>query len=106
MRRTLLLLAAFALACSGGATPQAAAGGAEVAPGIQIEHITQGTGANPTASDIVVVHYEGRFQDGRVFDSSIQSGQPARFPLGGVIPCWTQGLQQMKVGGKAKLTCA
>jgi FKBP-type peptidyl-prolyl cis-trans isomerase FkpA len=104
MYRSLLLLAAFALACSGGEKPKA--GGAEVAPGITIEHTAEGTGASPKATDVVVVHYEGRFQDGRVFDSSIQSGQPARFPLNGVISCWTQAIQQMKVGGKAKLTCA
>jgi len=51
------------------------------------------------------VHYHGTFTDGKVFDSSVQRGEPASFPLNRVIPCWTQGLQQMKVGGKAKLTC-
>ena len=51
------------------------------------------------------VHYEGRLSDGTVFDSSIKRGEPAVFPLGGVIKCWTEGVGQMKVGGKATLTC-
>jgi FKBP-type peptidyl-prolyl cis-trans isomerase FkpA len=53
----------------------------------------------------VKVHYHGTLRDGKVFDSSVQRGQPAVFGLTGVIPCWTEGLQKMKVGGKAKLTC-
>jgi FKBP-type peptidyl-prolyl cis-trans isomerase FkpA len=64
-----------------------------------------GSGASPQASDTVVVHYHGTFPDGSVFDSSVERGEPARFPLNRVIPCWTQGLQLMKVGGKAKLVC-
>ena len=64
-----------------------------------------GTGPSPTARDTVLVHYHGTFADGGVFDSSVERGQPARFPLNRVIPCWTQGVQQMKVGGKAKLVC-
>jgi FKBP-type peptidyl-prolyl cis-trans isomerase FkpA len=73
--------------------------------GLKIEHITAGTGASPTATSRVKVHYHGTFEDGRVFDSSVQRGQPAVFPLNRVIKCWTEGLQQKKVGGKAKLTC-
>jgi FKBP-type peptidyl-prolyl cis-trans isomerase FkpA len=58
------------------------------------------------ASDTVRVHYRGYFPDsGKDFDSSITRGQPIEFPLSGVIPCWTEGVQKMKVGGKAKLTC-
>jgi len=51
------------------------------------------------------VHYEGRFVDGKVFDSSLKRNEPITFPLGGVIPCWTEGVQLMKVGGKAQLVC-
>lgn len=67
--------------------------------------IKEGTGASPKASDTVKVHYEGTLIDGTVFDSSIKRGQPAEFPLNGVIPCWTEGVQRLKVGGKAKLVC-
>jgi FKBP-type peptidyl-prolyl cis-trans isomerase FkpA len=77
----------------------------KTASGMLIQHVKEGTGASPTASDQVKVHYEGRLVDGKVFDSSIQRGEPAEFPLNGVIPCWTEGVQTMKVGGKAKLTC-
>ena len=51
------------------------------------------------------VHYHGTLRDGTVFDSSVQRGEPISFPLNGVIPCWTEGVQKMKVGGKAKLVC-
>jgi len=64
-----------------------------------------GTGDAPKATDKVKVHYTGTLTDGTVFDSSVQRGQPATFPLNGVIPCWTEGVQMMKVGGKAKLIC-
>lgn len=59
----------------------------------------------PTATDRVKVHYRGTLVDGTEFDSSYARNQPAVFPLNQVIPCWTQGLQKMKIGGKAKLTC-
>lgn len=64
-----------------------------------------GTGASPAATDKVKVHYRGTLIDGTEFDSSIARGQPAEFPLNGVIKCWTEGLQMMKVGGKARLVC-
>jgi FKBP-type peptidyl-prolyl cis-trans isomerase FkpA len=105
--RLVLATAAIALlfACSD-SKPAADATGAVSAPsGLQIVHEREGSGRNPTPTDVVKVHYEGTFTDGRVFDSSIKRGEPASFPLNRVIPCWTQGLQQMKVGGKAKLTC-
>jgi len=65
----------------------------------------EGKGANPKASDMVKVHYHGTFPDGKVFDSSVDRKTPAEFPLNGVIPCWTEGVQKMKPGGKAKLVC-
>lgn len=64
-----------------------------------------GTGANPTASDTVRVHYKGTLTDGTEFDSSYKRGEPAVFPLNRVIKCWTEGVQLMKVGGKAQLVC-
>jgi len=74
--------------------------------GAVVVPIKVGTGASPSAADRVKVHYTGTLLDGKVFDSSRERNQPAEFPLGGVIPCWTEGLQQMKVGGRAKLVCA
>ncbi len=73
--------------------------------GMLIKHTTPGNGPSPTATDQVKVHYEGKLIDGKVFDSSKQRGEPATFPLNGVIPCWTEGVQTMKVGGKAQLVC-
>jgi FKBP-type peptidyl-prolyl cis-trans isomerase FkpA len=73
--------------------------------GVKIVHTQVGTGANPKASDTVKVHYRGTLADGKEFDSSYKRNEPATFPLARVVPCWTQGLQKMKVGGKATLTC-
>ena len=64
-----------------------------------------GTGASPKASDSVKVNYRGTLIDGTEFDSSYKRNQPAQFPLSGVIRCWTEGVQKMKVGGKARLVC-
>ena len=64
-----------------------------------------GTGPSPGPADTVKVNYRGTFPDGREFDSSYKRGQPIEFPLSGVIKCWTEGVQRMKIGGKAKLTC-
>ena len=83
----------------------AAPGATRTASGIVITSLKAGTGASPKASDEVKVHYEGKLVDGTVFDSSIKRGEPATFPLGGVIPCWTEGVQTMKVGGKSRLVC-
>lgn len=70
------------------------------------ESLVEGTGPSPTVQDVVRVHYRGTLQDGgKEFDSSYQRGEPMEFPLGRVIPCWSEGLQKMKVGGKARLTC-
>lgn len=83
----------------------AAAGAKKTESGIVITTVTPGTGSSPKATDKVKVHYHGTLTDGSVFDSSVQRGQPATFPLNGVIKCWTEGVQQMKVGGKSRLVC-
>lgn len=67
--------------------------------------VTAGTGESPEATDTVRVHYHGTLRDGAVFDSSRERGEPAEFPLNGVIPCWTENVQKMQVGGTAKLVC-
>ena len=73
--------------------------------GVVIRTLTAGLGENPKIVDRVKVHYHGTLRDGTVFDSSVDRGSPATFPLNRVIPCWTEGVQLMKVGEKAKLTC-
>lgn len=73
--------------------------------GLVLIPIKEGTGEMPKASDKVKVHYHGTFTDGKVFDSSVERKEPAEFPLNGVIPCWTEGVQKIKKGGKAKLVC-
>mgnify|MGYP002138233023 FL=1 len=80
--------------------------GAKVtASGLVFRSLQDGQGASPVATDKVKVHYRGTFPDGKEFDSSFKRNQPIDFPLNAVIPCWTEGVQLMKVGGKAKLTC-
>ncbi|HNW45399.1 MAG TPA: FKBP-type peptidyl-prolyl cis-trans isomerase [Elusimicrobiales bacterium] len=80
-------------------------GAVKLPTGVVYIPVKEGTGANPKAADMVKVHYHGTFPDGKVFDSSRDRGTPAEFPLAGVIPCWTEGVQKMKVGGQAKLVC-
>lgn len=76
------------------------------ASGLIYDSQVEGTGPSPKATDTVKVHYRGYFPDtGKEFDSSYARKQPIEFPLDGVIPCWTEGVQKMKVGGKAKFTC-
>lgn len=85
---------------------QAAMDGAETTDsGLIFTSLVEGDGAMPTASDKVTVHYHGTLRDGTVFDSSVDRGAPATFSLSGVIPCWTEGVQKIKVGGKARLVC-
>ena len=80
--------------------------GAERTPsGLIYIPVSEGTGAVPKATDTVKVNYTGKLRDGTEFDSSVKRGEPATFPLNSVIPCWTEGVQKMKVGGKAKLVC-
>ena len=73
--------------------------------GLVFQSVSLGQGATPKVSDAVKVHYRGTLIDGTEFDSSFKRGQPVDFALTNVIPCWTEGLQLMKVGGKAKLVC-
>ncbi len=73
--------------------------------GLVYRSLKDGTGPQPAATDRVRVHYKGTFPDGREFDSSYKRSEPTEFPLNRVIPCWTEGMQLMKAGGKAKLTC-
>jgi FKBP-type peptidyl-prolyl cis-trans isomerase FkpA len=80
-------------------------GATKTASGVIVTTIKPGSGPSPAATDKVKVHYTGKLIDGTVFDSSEQRGQPATFPLNGVIKCWTEGLAAMKVGGKSKLVC-
>ena len=101
MRSTLALLAALFI------TPAALAQATPVttASGLIYESLKDGSGAAPKATDTVKVHYRGTFPDGKEFDSSYKRGEPTEFPLNRVIACWTEGVQRMKVGGKARLTC-
>ena len=95
----LLTLATFAASAFAVAPPET------LPSGVKIVHMVDGTGAQPKASDTVKVHYRGTLADGKEFDSSIKRGAPASFPLNRVVPCWTEGMQKIKVGGKATLTC-
>src|SRR5262249_27065373 len=81
------------------------AGAGQLNSGLIYKTLKPGNGASPKVTDVVRVHYTGTLTDGKVFDSSVQRGEPAEFPLNGVIPCWTEGVQKMKVGEKARLVC-
>jgi FKBP-type peptidyl-prolyl cis-trans isomerase FkpA len=101
---------ALTLACSAHAADplqQAAAekGAVVSESGLVFLSLREGKGASPVATDTVKVHYRGTFTDGREFDSSYKRGEPTSFPLNRVIRCWTEGVQKLKVGGKARLTC-
>lgn len=86
-------------------TAAAAEGAVKTDTGLVYLETEAGEGETPAATDTVKVHYTGKLRDGTVFDSSVERGTPATFPLNRVIACWTEGLQMMKVGGKATLTC-
>lgn len=99
--KTLLTLSAAALIATG-----AFAQATEALPsGVKIVHTQPGTGASPQATSTVKVHYRGTLASGQEFDSSYKRNAPASFPLNRVVPCWTEALQKMKVGGKATVTC-
>jgi len=110
------LFSCAALALSLGALPAAAqnalldaaakeAGALVTNSGLVYRALKEGSGASPGATDTVKVHYKGTLADGKEFESSYARGTPIEFPLSRVIPCWTEGVQRMKLGGKAKLTC-
>jgi len=109
--KTLLLIVFAVFAAPAWSQSDAQAGAAQTAgdvvsaSGLIYRSIKEGSGASPAATDTVKVHYRGMFPDGKEFDSSYARGQPAEFLLNRVIKCWTEGVQQMKVGGKALLTC-
>ncbi len=80
-------------------------GAQKLESGVVLVTMKEGTGPTPTATDNVKVHYHGTLTDGTVFDSSVERKEPVTFRLNEVIPCWTEGVQKIKVGGKAKLVC-
>jgi FKBP-type peptidyl-prolyl cis-trans isomerase FkpA len=100
-----LLLASLLAAPLSSVHAQQTPGPVTTASGLVYESLKEGSGESPKATDTVKVHYKGMFLDGKEFDSSYKRGEPTSFPLNGVIPCWTEGVQRMKPGGKAKLTC-
>jgi FKBP-type peptidyl-prolyl cis-trans isomerase FkpA len=104
MSKILPLAAALALTVSLNAVA-ADAKETKTASGIVITTLKEGSGASPKSTETVKVHYRGVLENGKEFDSSYGRGQPATFPLNRVIACWTEGVQTMKVGGKAKLLC-
>jgi FKBP-type peptidyl-prolyl cis-trans isomerase FkpA len=110
--RSFICLLALPFTTAAWSQPSDAAAKAAKEPGAQVSatglvflSLKEGSGPSPQASDKVKVHYRGTLPDGKEFDSSYSRGQPAEFPLDRVIKCWTEGVQRMKVGGKAKLTC-
>ena len=111
LRAALAALAAGActIALADDAAALAAAakekGAVKTASGLVYQSLKDGSGPSPAATDTVKVNYRGTLTDGKEFDSSAKNGGPVSFPLNKVIPCWTEGVQKMKVGGKAKLTC-
>lgn len=114
MKKLAVLLLTLAALPAGAQSPPAAdlaaraarEPGAVVLPsGLVYRATAEGAGTSPSATDTVRVHYRGVLADGKEFDSSIKRGQPAEFPLNRVIRCWTEGVQKMKPGGKATLTC-
>ncbi|MCB9708084.1 MAG: FKBP-type peptidyl-prolyl cis-trans isomerase [Myxococcales bacterium] len=80
-------------------------GAKKLPSGLVYKETKAGSGSSPKSTDVVKVHYTGKLVDGEVFDSSIERKEPTEFPLGRVMPCWTEALQLMKVGGKATIVC-
>ncbi|HUA87145.1 MAG TPA: FKBP-type peptidyl-prolyl cis-trans isomerase [Bryobacteraceae bacterium] len=112
MRTCLFFFAVLLAACSSKPEGQAFLDKAAAEPGairtpsgLVYKDLRPGNGPSPRPTDVVTVNYRGTLTDGTEFDSSYKRNQPAQFPLSQVIPCWTEGLQRMKVGGKAQLVC-
>ncbi len=118
MRALLLLPFVILVACGSDSPPpdtaaskayleKAAAepGAVKTPSGLIYRELRAGTGTSPAATDTVKVHYKGALVNGKEFDSSYKRNEPASFPLNQVIPCWTEGVQRMKVGGKSELIC-
>ncbi len=104
--RTATLIAALAVTSAVHAQTAAVLPVDKVLPsGVTLKWTVAGTGAKPRATDTVQVHYRGSLLDGKEFDSSFKRGEPTSFPLNRVVPCWTQALQEMKVGDTADVTC-
>ena len=101
--RTHICAAALCLAACAALAQQPAP--VKTASGLVYQSLKEGSGASPAATDVVKVHYRGTLPDGKEFDSSYSRGEPTEFPLNRVIKCWTEGVQMMKPGGKARLTC-
>jgi FKBP-type peptidyl-prolyl cis-trans isomerase FkpA len=118
MRPLLLLLSVVLVSCSSSGPgdsdsaskaylEKAAAmpGATRTSSGLVYRELKAGAGASPKSTDMVKVHYRGTLVDGTEFDSSYKRNEPTQFPLNQVIPCWTEGVQKMKVGGKSQLVC-
>ena len=102
MRFTPLAAALLMSACATAPVPLPPV---TTASGLTYLSLKEGSGIPPVATDTVKVHYRGTFMDGKEFDSSYSRGEPTEFPLNKVIKCWTEGVQMMRPGGKARLTC-
>ena len=102
---TTLAVPAFAVANDAIDKAAKEKGAVKTASGMVYRSIKDGSGKSPTADNTVEVNYRGTLTNGKEFDSSYKRKQSIQFPLSGVIPCWTEGVQKMKVGGKAKLVC-
>lgn len=105
MKKTGTLIATMSLALTLGAHAATDSKEVKTSSGIVITTLKEGAGDRPKATDTVKVHYRGTLTDGKEFDSSYKRGEPTSFPLNRVIPCWTEGVQTMKPGGKVKLLC-
>lgn len=104
---SLLMISGFMISCSENYLDKAAKepGAVKTSSGLIYRELRPGSGPSPKATDTVKVNYRGTLTDGTEFDSSYKRNEPISFPLNMVIPCWTEGLQKMKVGGKSQLVC-